>query len=159
MKTAVIYYSLEGNTRYLAEKIASAKGADLIELVPVETYPDKGFKKFLWGGKAAVMKDQPQLKPYSFDAGLYDTVVLCSPVWAGTMAPPLRTFLNTHNLSDKKIAIAATSAGGNAVKCIKQLFELSKSSSLIAELSIIDPKSKPSDNKNAAIDDFINSIN
>ena len=118
MKTAVVYYSLEGNVRYVAEKVAKETDAELIEIIPVKAYPDKGFKKFFWGGKAATMKEKPELEPYSFNEADYDTIVICSPVWAGTFTPPLRTFLAEHDLTGKRIAVIASSGGGNAVKCI-----------------------------------------
>ena len=44
MKTLVVYYSLEGNTEYVAEKIREALGADLLKLVPKKAYHDKGFE-------------------------------------------------------------------------------------------------------------------
>ena len=50
MKTAVVYYSMSGNTELAAERIAAVLGADLIRLTPVKAYPDKGFRKFFWGG-------------------------------------------------------------------------------------------------------------
>ena len=59
MKTAIVYYSLQGNIRYVAEKVASGTGADLIELVPVKAYPDKGMIKFIWGGSAVTFKKKP----------------------------------------------------------------------------------------------------
>ena len=34
MKTAIVYYSMHGNVRYVAEKVAKELGADLIELKP-----------------------------------------------------------------------------------------------------------------------------
>ena len=61
MKTAIVYYSLNGNVRYVSEKIAKELGADLIELVPVKAYPDKGMKKFIWGGSAVTFKKKPDL--------------------------------------------------------------------------------------------------
>lgn len=89
MKTAIVYYSMSGNTRYAAERIAQTIGADLIPLVPTKAYPDSGFKKFFWGGKSALMGDKPALEPYAFDPNAYDLVILGTPVWAGTIAPPL----------------------------------------------------------------------
>ena len=55
MKTLIVYYTLEGNTHYAAKKIASLLDADVLRVKPVKTYPRKGFRKFLWGGKSAVM--------------------------------------------------------------------------------------------------------
>ncbi len=34
MKNLVVYYSLEGNTAYVAERIKSRMGADTLRLVP-----------------------------------------------------------------------------------------------------------------------------
>ena len=62
MKTLVVYYSLEGNTEYVAEKIREAVGADLLKLVPKKAYHDKGLAKFFWGGKSAVMAEKPELE-------------------------------------------------------------------------------------------------
>ena len=47
MNTAVVYYSLEGNTQYAAEKVAGELGADLIRLVPVKEYPTGKLSKYL----------------------------------------------------------------------------------------------------------------
>ena len=63
MKTLIVYYTLEGNTHYTAKKIASAIGADVLRIKPVKTYPKKGFRKFFWGGKSAVMAETPELAP------------------------------------------------------------------------------------------------
>ena len=63
MKTAIVYYSMGGNTALAAGKLAEGLDADLIEVKPVKAFPDKGLKKFLWGGKSAVMAETPALQP------------------------------------------------------------------------------------------------
>ena len=158
MKTAIVYYSLQGNTRYVAEKVAGGTGADLIELIPVKAYPDKGMIKFIWGGSAVTFKRKPDLKPYSFNASDYDLVILATPVWAGSFTPPLRTFLEDNDLTGKKIAVIATSAGGDSSKCINALKEASKAESLAAQLSLIDPKDKPSEENEKLIAEFIRQV-
>ena len=85
-------------------------------------------------------------------------VILGSPVWAGTFAPPLRTFLDSNDLSGKKIAILATSSGGNADKCINNLKAAAKADSLAASVSLIDPHDHPSEENDAKIKGFIDSI-
>ena len=88
MKAIIVYYSMNGNVKQTAEMIAEKTGADLLALHPVKAYPDKGAKKFLWGGKSALMGDKPKLQPYIFDAERYDTVIFGSPVWAASFTPP-----------------------------------------------------------------------
>ena len=144
MKTAVVYYSMSGNTRYTAESVAEALGADLIPLVPKKAYPDAGFKKFFWGGKSALMGDKPALEPYDFDGRKYDLILLGSPVWAGTFAPPLRSFVeeNRAALQDKRIAVFFCCSGGpGKVQEKFRAFLFDKRPE--QELILIDPKDRP----------------
>lgn len=62
MKSIVVFYSLEGNTRMIAQAIAKETGADLLELRPKQEIPKKGFRKFFWGGKSVVFREQPDLE-------------------------------------------------------------------------------------------------
>ena len=55
MKALVVYYSLEGNTKDTAEKVAAELQADLLEIRPKKAYPSQGAKKFIVGGKAAAI--------------------------------------------------------------------------------------------------------
>lgn len=158
MRTAVVFYSLGGNTGYAAAKTAQEIGADCIPLVPVKAYPDKGFRKFLWGGKSATMKETPDLQPYGFHAEDYERVVLCSPVWAGTFAPPLRTFLKENDLRGRQIAVIACSSGGNAAKCIDGLRKEAKADALCASVSLVDPKSRPSEENERLLAGFIGEL-
>ena len=149
MKTAVVYYSLSGNTEVAAQTVARTLGADLIRLEPVTAYPSGGVKKFLWGGRSALMAELPALQPYEFDAASYDTVILCFPVWAGTVAPPLRTFIrdNRAGLQDKRIAAVACSMGGSAEKLLAKLRLELAIPAFASTLSLIDPKDKPAPSK------------
>ena len=155
MRTAVVFYSLEGNTGYAAAKTAHEIGADCIPLVPVKAYPDTGFRKFFYGGKSATMKEVPALQPYGFRAEDYELVVLCSPVWAGTFAPPLRTFLRENDLRGRQIAVIACSSGGNAARCIEGLRKEAKADQLYASVSLVDPKSRPTEQNERLLEEFI----
>ena len=55
MKTAIVYYSMSGNTKYAADKIAEKIEADIIRIEPEKAYPDKGhlgWEKCCYGRKA-----------------------------------------------------------------------------------------------------------
>ncbi len=155
MKTAIVYYSMHGNVRYVSEKVAKELGADLIELVPVKAYPDKGAMQFIWGGSAVTFKKKPELEPYTFNASDYDLVIIGTPVWASNFTPPLRTFFENNDLTGKKIAVIATSAGGDSSKCLEAVKAAAKADSLAAVLSLTDPKDKPSDENEKQIAAFI----
>ena len=42
MKTVVVYYSLNGNTAWAAERIAGLLGAEILALAPEHPYPARG---------------------------------------------------------------------------------------------------------------------
>ena len=75
MKDLIVYYSLEGNTEYVVDKIKAVTGADCLCLIPKKAYHDKGFAKFFWGGKSAVMAETPELEPYVVDLDSYEQIV------------------------------------------------------------------------------------
>lgn len=145
MKTTIVYYSMSGNTHQTALKIAEELGADTVRLEPVKQYPDKGMRKFIWGGMKTVMGEKPKLQPYSFDNSC-DRVIIGSPVWASNIAPPLRTFIseNRDALRGKSIALFLCFSGGGDDKAAEKLRQLLEIEGFEAQISLIDPVDKPS---------------
>jgi flavodoxin len=86
MKICVIYHSETGNTRHVAQHIASACGAErLIEVLDRAEY--NSLTKFISQcGNARGEKTTP-ISPNTIDIAPYDTVVLGSPVWAFKPTP------------------------------------------------------------------------
>ena len=134
MKTLIVYYSLEGNTQYAAERIAAAIGAETLRLAPEKAYPDSGFKKFFWGGKSAVMAEKPKLQPYEFDPAAWERIIIGFPVWAGNVTPPIRTFIKENDLRGKRIAAFACQSGAGAEKAFAKLKAALGVSALEAEM-------------------------
>lgn len=156
MKTAIVFYSMNGNTAMVARKLAEGINADLIEIKPEKSYPDKGFKKFLWGGKSAVMAETPALIPYDFSAGEYDQIVFGFPVWAGNVTPPIRTFVqeNKDVLKGKRIAVFACQSGTGGEKAFNKLLECLGRDKLTATMILNDPKDKPKTDTDQKIAEF-----
>ena len=111
-KTLVLFYSYEGSTRKIAELIASNINADIEEIKPVNEMKSKGFSKYVWGGGQVVMKKKPKLMPLKVDVDQYDTILLGTPVWAGTFTPPIYSLLENGSLKNKKIACFYCHLGG-----------------------------------------------
>jgi flavodoxin len=154
MKVAVIYFSLEGNTKYVAEKIAKELDADMIQLIPVKEYPTGKVSKFFWGGKSTTFKETPKLESYQFNPDNYELVILGTPIWAGTFVPPLRTFLRKTNLAGKKVAMFASCSGGSTEKCFKQLENKISDCTVLSTLRIIDPIKNANPENDGRIVDF-----
>lgn len=158
MKTIIVYYSLEGNTEYAAKKLAEYIGADTLSLHTVKAYPDSGFRKFFWGGKSAVMAETPVLEDYAFEPSAYDRIVLGFPVWASNVAPPIRTFIRDNDLSGKSLAFLACQSGNGAEKAFAKLKKALGTEEVTAQLVLIDPKSKPTEENEQKLRDFADKL-
>jgi len=112
MKTAVIYYSFEGNSALIAETIKVALKADVFEIKTTDTKKRTGFSKYAWGGAQVVMKKKPEIVPLSADVNSYDLIILGTPVWAGSPAPAMVSFLSGTKIAGKKIALFCCHGGG-----------------------------------------------
>lgn len=123
MKNLVVFYSLEGNTKLIADTIAEKINADILELKPKKKYPDLGFKKYFWGGRSVIFKEKPELLSYDINVDSYVNIFIGTPIWVGTYAPPYNTFLNKENIHDKNIYLFACHGGGGADKFYKSIKE------------------------------------
>ena len=160
MKTLIVYYSLEGNTDYAANRIKEKTGADLLRLIPKKAYADKGFKKFFWGGKSAVFKDKPDLEEYDVDLSSYERIVFGFPVWAGTFTPPLRTFIedNKGAIAEKSLAAFACQGGSGAEKSFDKMAKLIGIEKFEITGIFNDPLARKNDGTDSDIDEFASKI-
>jgi flavodoxin len=157
MKSLIVFYSLEGNTRLTAKELASKMDADLLELETVVPYPVGKFSKFLKGGRSAIKAETPELKPYQADLDNYDLIVLGMPVWASMVTPPMRTFLKENSIKDKKVAAFICCAGGETEKAFASLSELAETT-FIDTIRLVDPAKGKQPDLDAKLEEFVNSI-
>jgi len=112
MKTAVIYYSFEGNCALVAKSIKDALDADIFEVKTIDRKKRTGFAKYLWGGFQVITRKKPELEPLSIDVSAYDLIILGTPVWASSPAPAIVSLLDKTKITGKKIALFCCHAGG-----------------------------------------------
>ena len=139
MKTAVIYYSLEGNMEFIAQKLGEGGNVDLCRLVPKKEYPKGKISKFVWGGKSATFGEMPALEDIKLNLEEYDTLVIGTPIWAGTMTPPVLTFLHDNKIIDKKIILVTTCGGGGSENAVDKMKEFLSGSTVIDAINFVNP--------------------
>jgi flavodoxin len=102
-KIIVAFYSMNGNTKAVAEYIKSKTDADIYEIKTSEVYPKEWNEIVEIVGKRgktyepALIGDMPDVRKY-------DVVFIGTPCWWGTIANPVRSFLHKVDLSGKTIA-------------------------------------------------------
>lgn len=143
MKTLVIYYSLTGNTKLIAETIAKTTNADILELKPQKDINPKGLMKYFWGGKLVMFKEEPALLPFSTNLKTYDLIIFGTPVWASTFAPALRTFFAQNKIVNKKIALFCCHGGGKG-KTLEKMKEALDDNECLGMIDFREPLKKDS---------------
>jgi flavodoxin len=139
MKSLVVYYSLDGHTRLIADIIAAQTDADLHELKPANEKTRRGFAKFFWGGKSVVFNEKPKLKDALPDLSAYDLIFIGTPIWASSFAPPVNTFLSDIPAGPWKAMLFACCSGGSTEKCFEKMKERLVTGKVLGEIAFTDP--------------------
>lgn len=122
-KMLVLYYSQTSNTKTVAQEIATRLGADIEEIIPVKPY-DGDFQATI--GRCNEEREQgitTEIKPIAANLDDYDIIFIGYPVWFGTFAPPVATFLDQANLSEKTLVPFCTFGSGGLESSAKDLAE------------------------------------
>ena len=111
MKSLVVYYSLTGKTKLVAQAIAEALNATLLEIK--ETKPRKpGILVYLTGGFAATINRRSKINPIDVDLKQYERIFIGSPIWNSRPTPAINSFIYQTNLESRSI-IPFFTMGGN----------------------------------------------
>jgi flavodoxin len=109
MRGLIVYYSLAGNTRKVAQRAAQALDAEVVE-VHAPRY-DSGAFRIL---RAAIDGWRGRLPPIEASGAHpegYDFVLVMAPVWAGHAATPMRAYLARNRGRFKRVAFLLTCGG------------------------------------------------
>lgn len=127
-KILIVYFSRSGNTRYAAEAIAKAcGGARVVEIKPAKPYApdyraccDEAKPECQAGTLRAIEKIE------GLDVASFDVVLVGTPNWWGTMAPPVRTWVseNAEALKGKTVCLFQTHGGGGMQSCERDFAKL-----------------------------------
>ena len=115
-RIAVVYVSKTGNTRSVAEAIRRVSGADLYEVRTQEPYPED------YGETTEVVQKEIEegvkrpIVPFDFPLDRYDVVILGTPTWWHHVAQPLRTWMETVDITGKYVATFNTHGGGGLMQ-------------------------------------------
>ena len=111
-RTLVVYFSATGTTKAVAQEAAGLLGADLYEIVPTQPYTEADLAYYT-NGRCDQEQADPSVRPGIAgeipSMGAYDTVLIGYPIWHGQAPRIICTFLETCDLSGKRIACFCTS--------------------------------------------------
>ena len=116
-KVLVAYFSHSGNTEIIAKMIAQKTNADLFEIKTEQGHYPKDYDALIdFAGKERQQNIKPELVKKAENFDQYDTIFLGYPNWFNDMPMPVYSFLESHDLSNKKVYHFCTHGTGGPVK-------------------------------------------
>jgi len=132
----IVFYTWSGNTKKIARTIQGMTGGELLEILPVNPYP-KRYGPCAEQAKGEIRSGfQPEIQEIPRDLSDYDRIFFGSPIWWGTMAPPLAAFLSRSDLSGKRIIPFCTHGGGGQGRFTDDIRESRPDGEIAGELVI-----------------------
>ena len=120
-KILVAYYSYSGNTQTIAEAIHQKVGGDIFEIKTEGIYP-AAYHPMTEQAKKEIQEGyRPKLTTTVNNIAQYDIIFLGSPNWWGTITPQVSSFLETYDMSGKKVIPFITNGGGGVQRTIADM--------------------------------------
>jgi flavodoxin len=157
LKLAVIYYSFDGNCALVAEAIKNRFNADVFAIKTVDEKKRTGLGKYIWGGRQVFQHTKPELKPLGVDMDAYDLIILGAPVWAGSPAPAMVSFLSRTPLSGRKTAVFCCHAGGKG-KALEKFKALLQGNTIAGEIDFNNPTRGNTEELRKKIDAWVTAL-
>ena len=116
-KVLVVYFSATGNTKQVAERLATIANADLCEIVPARPYTSADLNWNDNQSRSSIeMNDtqaRPEVKDIDVDLTKYDCIFLGYPIWWDLAPRVVNTFIERNDLTGKTVIPFATSGGSS----------------------------------------------
>ncbi|HLY58864.1 MAG TPA: flavodoxin [Stellaceae bacterium] len=122
MRALVVFYSLSGTTRKVAQAVAVQLGADLEE-ISCPSYR-RGFFGFWRAGHASWKGKIPEIGASAHAPSDYDLVVVGGPVWAWNVCTPVRAYLMREAARLPAVAYFVTVGGVGFEQALATMAEL-----------------------------------
>lgn len=122
-KVLVAYFSATGTTKAVAEKIAAATGGTLSAIQPEQPYTAADLDWRNEKSRSTIEmeneKSRPACKKISTEG--YDIVYIGYPIWWNKAPRVVNSFIESHDLSGKRIIPFATSGGSGIENSVDEL--------------------------------------
>lgn len=121
MKTIIIYFSENGNTRIVAKTLSEKLNTDLIEVKDLKKRD--GFIGKVFSSIDAFRENKTEISPSKVNLDDYNLIYLGTPTWASNASPAIITLIDKCDLRGKDIVLFATMDGSGGRAAINRMEE------------------------------------
>ena len=122
--TLVVFFSWSGNTRQIAQVVASQLGVESVELVCAEPYSSDYNTCLDEAQRDQNQQARPALATKIDDMDRYGTIYLGYPNWWASIPMPIATFLESYDFSGKAIHPFCSNGGGGLGQSVTAISKL-----------------------------------
>jgi flavodoxin len=112
MKVLVAYYSRTGRTKAASRLVSEITEGDLEEIKEVSDR--SGILGYLRSGLDGKTRRYSAIKEPSHDPSRYDLLIVGTPIWAGNISSPMRTYLRRFKDRLPPVALLCTTGGARS---------------------------------------------
>ena len=120
MKSLVVFYSLTFKTKLVAETIAEALDADLVEIKEAKAQRE-GARFFFSAAFSVITNRNIKIAPVDVDLKQYDRIFIGSPIWAARPTPAISTFIKSSDFEGREVVPFFTMSGERSEKAIQNI--------------------------------------
>ena len=136
VKTLIVYFSWSGHTRTVANIIHELTGSRIVEIEVQEPYSDV-YNEVTARARHELDNDiRPALVTRVENMADYDTLIVGTPIWSSRLAPPVKSFLASYDLSGKKILPFCTHGGSGTAQSVNNMREVCPNSEFLQPLAV-----------------------
>lgn len=135
-RTLVVYYSHSGNTQTIADYIKNALQSDIVRVETAVPYPESYDEHLAQAREEVASGYHPELTSKVENIKDYDVVFVGYPIWVETAAPPIASFLASHDLSGITVIPFCTSGTSSAEASYRLVRSLCPNSTVLEGIQI-----------------------
>ena len=125
----VVYFSAQGHTKEVAEKIADNLNAYIFEITPANPYTEEDLDYNNDNSRVSREYEDESLRDVELETtevpnwSDYDTVLIGYPIWWGNSAWPINSFVKANDFTGKTVIPFCTSASSSIGQSDEELAE------------------------------------
>ena len=132
----IVFFSWSDNTRYIANILRQKTGADLFEIELEKPYSTNYSQCLDEAKRDQRQAARPRIQSQVANIAQYETIFLGYPNWWATIPMPIASFLESYDLSGKRIAPFCSHGGGRLGQSVTDISKLAPNSEVCEGLSV-----------------------